>query len=130
MATTKSVGDPLGNDKEPGSDAQVDAKEYVMYMVESTRHWFYAPRNKYKDIAGDLGIKEVNADSKDGANAVKLAGGQGYIRVMAKLDNGANIALVCDPKKVGSILEGSGDNNKVYGVKIRRIYLPKKRIFI
>ena len=94
MVTKKDVGNPLGEDKKPGSDAQVDATNYVMYIVESTRHWFYAPKDKYKDIAKALGLKEVNPDSTDGENAIKLAGGQGYIRLMAKLKNGATIALV------------------------------------
>jgi hypothetical protein len=140
MATSKSVGNPLGEDNKPGSDAQVDAKEYVMYVVESTRHWFYAPRDKYKDIDKALGLKEVNADSTDGENAIKLAGGQGYIRLMAKLKNGATISLVCDPQKVGDVIGGSGgigndgsgtgENKKIYGVGVRRIYIPKRRVLI
>jgi hypothetical protein len=145
MATSRSVGDPLGKDNKPGSDAQVDAKDYVMYMVKSTKHWFYAPKNKYKDIAGALGLEEVDPDSGKGENAIKLANGQGYIRLMAKLKSGATLSLVCDPQKVGEAMgvegggggigggaDGSGtaEGKKIYGEGVRRIYIPKKRILL
>jgi hypothetical protein len=132
MATEKSVGDPLGADKKPGSDAQVDAKEYVMYVVESTLHKFYAPRNKYKDIDKALGLKEVKPNSNTARKAKKMAGGQGYVRLMAKLSNGANMSIVCDPAKLGEVLGGGSDdvsaaeNDKIYGVTVSYIYLPKK----
>lgn len=135
MATEKSVGNPLGKDNKPGSEAQVDAKEYVMYVVESTKHWFYAPEDKYKGIAKALGLKKVSPNSKDAAGSVKLAAGQGYIRLGAKLDNGATLMVICDPQKIGSAIgagtkEGGGENDKIYGVGVRRLYIPKKRVLI
>ncbi len=136
MATTKSVGNPLGEDKKPGSDAQVDAKEYVMYIVESTKHWFHAPRDKYKDIDKALGLKEVKPDSKDAEGSIKIAAGQGYVRLGAKLANGATIMVICDPQKIGSALgkgagaSGAGESKKIYGVGVRRLYIPKKRVLV
>lgn len=129
MAITKSVGNPLGEDKKPGSDAQVDAKEYVMYIVESIKHWFYAPRDKYKDIAKSLGLKEVKPDSADAEDAEKLAGGRGYIRLGAKLANGATLKVVCDPTKLATAL-AKGESKKIYGVGVRKLYIPKKITYV
>lgn len=134
MAIVKSVGDPLGKDNEPGSDANVDVKEYVKYIVESTKHWFYAPKNKYKDIAKSLGLKEVDPNSAKGEESTKLANGYGYIRLKARLKNGATMSLICDPEKVGSAIttaKSAGTaSKKIYGVAVTHVYFPHKRILI
>jgi hypothetical protein len=113
---------PLGKDGKPGGDSDApDVKKYISYVVDSTKHLFTAPKDKYNDVKGILGIKEADAKTKEGAR--KLKRGTGFIQVSVTLDSGATLRLVCDPAKLGDYAKLR--SKKVYGVDVSNSYIPK-----
>jgi hypothetical protein len=113
---------PLGSDNAPGGDSDSpDVKKYVDYVVASTKHIFSAPKDKYKDVADILGLKEADAKSRE--EAVKLKRGTGYVQLSVTLDSGASFRLCCDPAKVGDFKKLR--SKKVYGKDVKTSGIPK-----
>ncbi len=130
MAETKVNGEnPLGKDGSPGGASEVDVKAYVTWQVKSTKHMFSAPKDKYSDLAGTLGL--INVDSDDGKKekGLRLAQGSGYIYLMVKVKGGGNLKVVCDPDQVGNALKNAV-SKKIYGKDIDDIRIPKRRVFV
>lgn len=127
MATTKEVTaeNPVGKDGPGGQE--IDAKNYATYRVESSKHLFTGPTAKYKDIADELGLKNVDKDAKAKGEGKKLAQGSGYLYLAVAIKGGGRLTVVCDPAKVGTALTKLG-GQKIYGKEIERAYIPKKRI--
>ena len=127
MATSVEGSNPLvGGDI--GGQTQVDVKKYHIFMVNSTKHQFAAPVDKYSDLKGVLGLIDVDTDDTKKENGVKLAEGRGYITLCVKVKGGGQLRVVCDPAKVGDALK-TGASKKIYGKDIDRIYIPKKRSY-
>ena len=125
MATTSVTAEsPVG--KEPGGN-EIDAKNYVTYRGEASKHLFTGPIEKYKNVLAELGLKDVDKDAKAKSEGIRLAQGSGFIYISVELETGARLSLVCDPAKIGSAIKGLG-GKAVYGKKISRAYIPKKRI--
>jgi hypothetical protein len=135
MARKQIEGDntPLGSDNTIGNKdaARPDQKAYKMWGVISTKHSFFAPRDKYKDIADILGLKDLDPnndgdnDTQQNDNNIDIGGalqgvtGTGgddtgndyknsrsftpYIRIRATCENGS-VMLVCDPEKLSYAL--------------------------
>lgn len=120
---------PLGKDGVPGGDSQVDVKKYHTFMVNSTKHLFSAPHEKYTDLKAVLGLTDVDTDDKKQEGGLKLAQGSGYVYLNVAVKGGSTLKVVCDPAKVGDALK-TGASKKVYGKDINRIYIPKKRVLI
>jgi hypothetical protein len=148
------VGDKIGVEDE---GAREDNKKYVAFGVKSTKHKFFAPVEKYKDILDVLGLENLDPDndgsSKDkesqgdsnidvGGAAQGLTGvgaqdtgndyrqphgGLRYVKLRIKLDNGY-LSVVCDPEKLSTALTGLTGKN-CYGKKILDTQFPRKRIF-
>jgi hypothetical protein len=102
-----------------------------VYQVKSTGHQFSAPKSKYDNIKGDLGLIDVTTDDGKREGGKKLAPGYGYVRITARLKKSgtkkaASVSLICDPDKVGSAFK-NGANNKVNGRDVDRIYIPGNR---
>lgn len=113
---------PLGKDGVPGGDSDApDVKKYVDYVVESTKHIFNAPKDKYNDVKDILGLKEASAKERE--EAVKLKRGTGFVQVYVTLDSGASLRLACDPKKVGDYKKLR--SKKVYGKEVKTSGIPK-----
>jgi len=110
-----------------GGDSQVDVKKYHKFLVNSTKHLFSAPTDKYSDLKPVLGLTDVDADDGKKESGVRLAQGQGYITLKVQVKGGGTLSVICDPAKVGDALK-SGASKKIYGKDIDRIYIPKKRI--
>ena len=128
MAKTVEGKDPLvGGDV--GGDSQVDVKKYHIFMVNSTKHMFAAPVNKYKDLKAVLGLTDIDTDDAKKEQGVKLAQGYGYIRLKVKVKGGSQLSVVCDPDQVGKATK-SGEAKKIYGKDIDRVYIPKKRVLL
>ena len=75
MARKQIEGDntPLGPDNTIGNKdaARPDQKAYKAWGVISTKHMFFAPRDKYKDIADILGLKDLDSNN-DGDNDTQV----------------------------------------------------------
>jgi hypothetical protein len=97
--------------------------------INSTKHLFSAPVNKYKDLKEELGLTDVDTDDTKKEQGVKLAQGSGYIHLKVKVKKGGTLMVVCDPDKVGTALKSAKSQN-IYGKEIDRIYIPKKRVII
>lgn len=124
MAAGKTVEgeNPLGKDGKPGGESDApDVKKYVSYIVISTNHLFTAPKDKYKDVADILGIKEPDAATLE--KGQKLKRGTGFIQVAVTLDSGATLRLACDPAKIGDYKKLRA--KKVYGEDVKNSYIPK-----
>lgn len=119
--------DPIGTDGPGGPINDENSTAWVTWMVNSTKHLFSAPKNKYSDLASVLGLTNVETDDKKKEGGLKLAGGSGYITLSVRTKEKATFSLVCDPAKVGDALK-SGVSKKIYGKDIDRVYIPKKRI--
>ena len=129
MAVTKVTSlDPVGSDG-PGGKSEVDDTTYHTFMVNSTKHLFNAPANKYKDLKDVLGLTDVDTDDTKKESGIKYAQGYGYIRMKVKVKGGGSLSVVCDPDNVGSALKG-GKGKTIYGKDIDRIYIPRKRVLI
>lgn len=109
-----------------GGASQVDVKKYHSFMVNSTKHQFSAPYQKYEDLKGVLGLTDIDTDDTKKENSQKLAGGSGYVTLMVRVKGGGVLSVVCDPAKVGDALK-SGASKKIYGKDINKVYIPKKR---
>jgi hypothetical protein len=116
---------PIGTDGPGGPSDAPDVKKYHTYLVEDTNHTFSAPYEKYKDLTGDLGLKDIDDDKTARENAVRLRQGTGFINIKCRTEAGATISLVCSPSKLGSAIKNIR-NNKVYGEDIVWSYIPKK----
>ncbi|MDJ0737080.1 MAG: hypothetical protein QNJ47_23930 [Nostocaceae cyanobacterium] len=125
---TPEGSNPTGPDGVGGA-SQVNVKKYVTWQVDSTKHIFHAPLDKYKDLASTLGL--TNVETKDGAKekGLKLSGGQGYIKLGVRVKGGGRLHVICDPKKVGEALT-IGLAGKVYGQEIDDVYILKRRALI
>lgn len=132
MATNREVEgvNPIQGDAGTTDSGSPDVKKYHRLGIESTKHYFYAPIDKYKDLLTTLGLKDIdNDDTAANDKYQKLAQGEGYVHVKARTKGGANFLLVCDPAKLQSALN-EGHKKKVYGADIQRVYLPKRRVLI
>lgn len=150
-----TVGDKIGAEDE---GVREDNKKYVAFGVKSTKHKFFAPLEKYKDILDALGLENLDPDN-DGSSKDKesqgdsnvdvggalqgLAGngaqdtgndyrtrysGLRYVQLRIKVDNGF-LSVVCDPEKISTALQSLTGKN-CYGKKILDCTFPKKRIVI
>lgn len=129
MAETKKTGtDPVGADG-PGGASEVDVTKYVVWQVSDTKHQFVAPLEKYKDVADNLGLKNVDGDSAARKEGVQLKQGTGFVYLAVGLKGGGNLKLVCAFNKVGTALT-SLIGDKVYGKEIERVRIPRRRILI
>lgn len=129
MATVTNVQaeNPVGAD---GAGGQIlNVTNYRIYQVNSTLHNFAAPTEKYKNVATELGLTDVDDDAEQQGKGRKLAQGSGYIYLAVKLANGARLKVVCDPSSVGNALEKL-PGKTMYDQDISRVYIPKKRQFI
>lgn len=125
MTTTKPPHD--GNADENAS--KVDIKNYHTFIVQSTKHLFSAPTEKYSAIASVLGLDDVDNDATKAAGGVRLARGSGYIYLSVQTAGGANFKVVCDPAKVGTALKALA-GKKIYNAEIKRAYIPKRAVFV
>ena len=125
MTTSVEGKNPLVGD-DVGGDSQVDVKKYHTFMVNSTKHEFSAPVDKYSDLKSVLGLTDVDTDDAKKENGLKLAGGSGYVTLKVRVKGGGSLSVVCDPANVGEALK-SGASKKIYGKDINKIYIPKKR---
>lgn len=134
-----------------------DNKKYVAFGVKSTKHKFFAPLEKYKDILDVLGLENLDPDN-DGSSGDKEAqgdsnldvggiaqgltgtgaqdtgndyrqprGGLRYVKLRIKVENGF-LTVVCDPEKLSTALTGLAGKN-CYGKKIGSASFIKTRIF-
>lgn len=123
------VPNPIGTDGIGGPAQAPNAKQYHTFMVNSTKHQFSAPTEKYKDLKELLGLTDVDTDDTKKEQGTRLAQGYGYIHLKVKVKKGGSLLIVCDPAKVGDALK-DGKSKKIYGQEIDRIYIPKKRVLI
>lgn len=121
--------DPVGSDGPGGASEAPDVTTWHKYRVKSTLHTFAAPKNKYSDLLGVLGLEDVDSDDAKKEKGKKLAQGSGYIHLKVKVKGGGHLLVVCDPEQVGNALK-NGVSHKIYGKDIDDIYIPKKRVFI
>ncbi len=130
MAKNKVNGEnPLGKDGAPGGASETDVKAYVTWQVKSTRHTFSAPKDKYSDLAGTLGLIDVENDDGQKEKGLKLAQGSGYVYLAVKVKGGGNLKVVCDPNNIGKALT-EGVSKKIYGKDIDDVRVPKRRVFV
>lgn len=120
---------PLPDKKADENVSNSDVKEYHTFIVESTKHLFSAPTDKYKAIAKELGLDDVDNDTKKAQGGRKLAQGSGYIYIGVQTKGGATFKVICDPAKIGSALN-SLPGQKIYDAEIKRAYIPKKQILV
>ncbi len=127
MATVTSVAgeNPVGSNG-PGGQI-LDVTSYRTYQVNSTLHNFSAPTEKYKNIASEIGITDVEDDAAQKGKGRKLAQGSGFIYLGVELANKARLSIVCDPSSVGNALEKL-PGKTMYDQDIARVYIPKRRI--
>lgn len=120
---------PVGSDGPGGVTEAPNAKNYHIFQVNSTKHEFVAPVDKYKDLKDVLGLTDIDSDDGKKEQGRKLAQGSGYIHLKVAVKGGGSLMIVCDPAKVGDALK-DGASKKIYGKDINRIYIPKKRVLI
>jgi hypothetical protein len=126
MPNTKVEGNnPIGNDGVGGASDTPDVKKYRTLLVVSTNHKFSAPWDKYKDLLGDLGLKDIDTDKAAREKAQKLAAGTGYVNIKCRVESGGTLSLVCDPEKVGTAVKAIR-NNKTYDEDIINAYVPRR----
>jgi hypothetical protein len=148
---------PDGQIGAPDAAVRPDNKKYVAFGVRSTKHKFYAPLEKYKDLLDVLGLENLDPDndgsSKDkeqagdsnidiGGAAQGLTGvgaqdtgndyrqprgGLRYVKLRVKAENGY-LTVICDPEKLSTALQGCTGKN-IYGKKITDTQFIKTRLF-
>jgi hypothetical protein len=152
--TNPTLGTKIGTEDE---GVREDNKKYVAFGVKSTKHKFFAPFDKYKDLLDVLGLVNLDTDN-DGSSKDKEAegdtkvdvegglqgltgvgaqdtgndyrtprGGLRYVKLRVKVDNGY-LSVVCDPEKISTALQGCTGKN-CYGKKILDTSFIKTRIF-
>jgi hypothetical protein len=126
MPSNSAAGsNPIGNDGIGGASDTPDVTKYKAFLVEDTNHLFYAPNDKYKDLLGDLGLKDIDSDKDAREKAVRLRRGYGYIRVRIRVASGASLSLVCSPAKIGTAIKAIR-NNKCYDEDIIWSYVSSR----
>ncbi|MGK7942349.1 MAG: hypothetical protein AB4062_19755 [Crocosphaera sp.] len=128
MAEVKGVN-PLPDNKADENVSTADVDKYHTFIVNSTKHLFSAPTEKYKDIAKLLGLEDVDNDPKKAKGGIRLAQGSGYIYLAVRTKGGATFKVVCDPDKIKAALDGLA-GQKIYNAEIKRAYIPKKMVLV
>lgn len=143
---------PDGQIGSPDNATRPDNKKYRPFEVESTGHGFYAPYDKYKDVMGVLGLKELDSNNdgtadteksdtqitlptlpgsnnpQDTRNDTKIGrNGLYYLKVRVAVGNGS-LMLICDPEKFSVALQEL-KGKKVYGETIRKASPVRHRVF-
>lgn len=87
--------------------------------VGAVRYAFYARKDSYKNIGGDLGVVKARDTDRGlmfGCNSPKP------VRVRLRLKNGKSIIRFCEPDKVNRVTIGGALNGKKYnGVDIEKV---------
>ncbi|MDJ0675514.1 MAG: hypothetical protein QNJ36_09070 [Calothrix sp. MO_167.B42] len=129
MAEEKKTGtDPVGSDG-PGGASEVDVTKYATFQTLDTNHQFVAPVAKYKDVADELGIKNVETDKETRKKGIKLKQGTGFIYLSVGLKGGGTLKLVCAFNKLGTALTAL-IGQKVYGKEVERVRIPRRRVLV
>ncbi len=129
MAKANPEGTNPTEPDSPGGASEVYVKKYVLWQVIDSGHQFTAPIDKYKDVADELGLKNVETDYETRKTGRKLKQGTGFVYLSVGLQTGKNLKLVCAINKISSALTGLVGKN-VYNAKIKRAYIPKRRVLI